>query len=112
MYKNNLFKIVGKTAIGFVVAFLVMTQLGKGWGFGSWCSMAFLFSTVPTGWVMINKYLGSWFVGGSFAAAAIFFIVKLMASLLVGWIVTPIVLIYNIVMMVKEKQESQLQEHI
>ena len=110
MYKDNIIRILVKTAIGFAVAFFVMTQLEKDWGFSAWCSMAFVFSTVPYGWTTINKYLGNWFVTGSAAAVVISFFAKFLLSLLVGWIVTPIALIYNVVKMVNENKQMQLEE--
>ena len=111
MYKSNIIQILAKTAIGFAVAFFVMTQLESDWSFSSWCSMAFIFSMVPCGWSTINKYIGNWFVTGSIAALAISFIVKFLLSLLVGWIVTPVALIYNIVKMVNENKQLQLEGH-
>lgn len=110
MYKKNIIQILVKTAIGFAVAFFVMTQLESDWSFNSWCSMAFMFSTVPYGWTTVNKYLGNWFVTGSVAAVVISFFAKFLLSLLVGWIVTPVALIYNIVKMVNERKLMQLEE--
>ena len=110
MYKDNIIRILVKTAIGFAVAFFVMTQLESDWGFGAWCFMAFVFSTVPCGWTTINKYLGNWFVTGSIAVVLIAFFAKFLLSLLVGWIVTPVALIYNIVKMVHENKQMQLEE--
>ena len=112
MYKNNIIRILVKTAIGFVVAFLVMTQLEKDWGFSAWCSMAFVFSTVPYGWSTINKYLGNWFVSGSIAAVVISFLAKFLLSILIGWIVTPIALIYNIIKLITERNQVPLDENI
>lgn len=109
MYKDNIIRILVKTAIGFAVAFFVMTHLENDWGFSAWCSMAFVFSTVPYGWTTVNKYLGNWFVTGSIVAVVISFFAKFLLSLLVGWIVLPIALIYNIVKMVRENKQMQLE---
>lgn len=111
MYKKNIIQILIKTGIGFVVAFFVMTQLESDWGFSAWCSMAFMFSTVPYGWTTVNKYLGNWFVTGSIAAVVISFFAKFLLSFLVGWIVTPVALICNIVKMVHETKQMHLEEH-
>lgn len=107
MYKENLIKIAVKTAIGFAVAFLVMTQIEPDAGFGFWCVMAFFFSTVPQGWSTINKYFGSWIVTGSAAAVVLSLFAKFLLALLTGWIVTPISLIYNIVKLVMEKKQFE-----
>ena len=110
MYKENIIRILVKTGIGFALAFFVMTQLESDWGFSAWCSMAFVFSTVPYGWTTINKYLGSWFVTGSIAAVVLSLFAKFLLSLLVGWIATPVALICNIVKMVSESKQMQLEE--
>lgn len=108
MYKKNIIQILVKTAIGYVLAFCIMLSIENDMGFCSF--MALVFSTVPYGWTTINKYLGNWFVTGSAAAVVISFFAKFLLSLLVGWIVTPVALIYNIVKMVHENKQTQLEE--
>lgn len=109
MYKENLIKIGIKTAIGFAVAFFVMTQIEPDWDFGGWCIMAFLFSTVPYGWGTINNWFGSWFITGSAAAIVIGLTAKFLLALLIGWIVTPIALIYNVVMLFLENRTEVME---
>ena len=108
MYKENLIKIAVKTAIGFAIAFFVMTQISPDWDFGSWCVMAFFFSTVPQGWSTVNKYFGSWIVTGSAAAVVLSLFAKFLLALLTGWIVTPISLLYNGVKLVMEHKKATL----
>lgn len=107
VYKENLIRISIKVSIGFVVAFYAMTQIEPDGNFSSWCIMAFFFSTVVQGWSTINQYSGSWFVTGSAAAFVLSLLAKLLLSLLVGWIVTPIALIYNTVRLIMEQKQNQ-----
>ena len=104
MYKENLIKISIKTAIGFVVAFFVMTQIEPGWGLGSWCTMAIFFSTVPQGWSTINNWFGNWIITGSIAGFVIGLFAKFLLSVLLGWIITPVSLIYNTVRLIMENR--------
>ena len=110
MYRNNIIQILVKTVIGFTVAFIVMTQLEPDWSFNAWCSMAFIFSTVPYGWSMINRHLGNWFVSGSIATIVISFFAKFLLSILIGWIVTPIALIYNLAKLIIESKQDKLED--
>ena len=107
MYKENLIKIGIQTAIGFAVAFFVMTQIEPDWGFGAWCVMAVLFSTVPQGWSTINKWFGNWVILGSAAGFVIGLFAKFLLSLLLGWIITPVLLIYNIIKWIMETRSSR-----
>lgn len=110
MYKENIKHILIKTIIGFIAAFIILTQLEPDWDFGSWCCMAFFFAAVPYGWSVINKTVGNWAIWGSGAAIVIGLIVKLLLALVVGWIVTPIALIYNIVRLVIESRQEGNEE--
>lgn len=106
MYKENIKKIVLFSAIGFIAAFLIMMLIEPDWGIGSKFTMALLFSAVPYGWHLINKILGGWGVVGSIPIMVFFFILKLVGSVFLGWIATPVALVYNIIKLIVENKKD------
>lgn len=110
--KKNIVNICIKTGIGFLVAFFVMSQIEPDWSWRSWAIMAMFFSAVPCGWSLINRVIGRvWVLDG--AAIAIGLFVKLLLSLLIGWVVVPVSLLWNIGMYFWEKhKETEVPECI
>ena len=104
MYKKNIIKILVKTGIGFILAFLIMTQIEPDWGFQSWAIMALFLGTIPYGWSLINRFFGSIIIFDG-ALFAIGLLIKLILSFLIGWIAVPISLLWNIIMYIIEKKK-------
>ena len=102
--KKNIISILIKTAIGFVAAFIVMSQIQPDWSWTSWATMAMLCSTIPHGWSIITKYIGSWIIfdGAMFICGLL---LKLVLSLFLGWILVPINLAWNIGMYFWERHK-------
>ena len=105
MYKNNIIKILSKTGIGFVLMFALMTQIDSTGNFKTWSAMALFLATIPYGWSLINKYLGSIIVFDG-ATFAIGLLIKILLSFLIGWIAVPIGLVWNTVMYILEKRKQ------
>ena len=104
MYKENIIKICLMTGIGYIVAFLLFLSIEPDYELSTQLTAAFFFATVPYGWSLINKIAGGWVMAGSIPVILCVFILKLVAAVFLGWIATPIALIYNIVRLIIEKK--------
>lgn len=106
MYKENIIKICLMTGIGYIVAFLLFLLIEPDYELSTQLTAAFFFATVPYGWSLINKISGGWIVAGSIPIIICAFLLKLVVSLFLGWIATPIALIYNIVRLIVDKKTA------
>ena len=104
MYKDNIIKILTKTGIGFVLMFAIMTQIDSTGNFKTWSAMALFLATIPYGWSLINRYLGSIIVFDG-AAFVIGLLIKILLSFLIGWIAVPVGLLWNTIMYVLERRK-------
>jgi hypothetical protein len=104
MYKDNIIKILTKTGIGFVLMFVVMTQIDSTGNIKTWSAMALFLAAIPYGWSLINKHFGCIIV---FDGAAFVFgiVIKILLSFLIGWIAVPVGLIWNTIMYILEKRK-------
>lgn len=106
MYIDNIIKILTKTAIGFGLMFLIMTQIDSTGNIKTWSAMALFLAAIPYGWSLINKCFGSIIV---FDGAAFLFglVIKIILSFLIGWIAVPVGLLWNMIMYIIEKRKLQ-----
>lgn len=84
-------------AVGFVLALSTISNAGP-----LAIIIGILFAGVPYGWQLSGKMLGFISLSSLYVTVCIF-MVRIVVSLLIGWIIYPIVLIYTIVRMVMEK---------
>ena len=104
MYKENIKNILIYTIIGYIIVFLFSYLISQEL---SMCLVMSIFAApAGYGWHLINKYVGGSIVIGSAPVMIGIFFVKLIASILLGWILVPIALIYNIIRLILELKKA------
>lgn len=92
--KDELKKLIIKGLIGTAAGILIATSSGKDW----WGILLFpiLFAGVPYGWQLSSKII-TFGVAGSLPVMFIFYMLRLVVAMVIGWIAYPFALIKAIV---------------
>ena len=87
LFRESLRGIIIKIIIGFILGFAFTFFASSDMGFGGACLIGVFFAGIPYAWTKMPVILGGWM------GLAITFII----CLFLGWIITPIALIYNLI---------------
>lgn len=101
MYKEKLKELLIQGGIGIVIGFVLALCTISNAGILS-VLIGILFAGVPYGWQLSGKLLGFISLSSLYVTVCIFML-RIAISLMIGWIIYPIILIYTIVRMVMEK---------
>ena len=99
--------------LGFVGTIVVCKVTGFEEDFNDILIMAILFAGVPYGWVLMNSFIDIVLGGTEFVISVPLWLTamvfKLVAAAILGWIVTPIALVYNIIMAIVKRNDSYIE---
>ncbi len=103
MYKEKLQSMIIKGVIGFIIGFaFAYFSFETTFEFWGGCTVGICFAGLPYGWELFGKILGGWIIGGELAVLVIAFMIRLIGSLLLGWISYPIALVFYIIKAIRE----------
>jgi hypothetical protein len=66
---------------------------------------AYILTSIYGGWVFINRYFPRFLLVLSINAWLLYFAIKAAASAMIGFFVTPFVVVYNIVQIIRERSK-------
>lgn len=95
-YKEQARKLLIKGIIGFVAGAIFTFIMEKELVLGQAAVVGFFLAGVPYGWELVGKITGDWMVIGHIVVMLIYYAIRMVASVLIGWIVYPIALAYNL----------------
>lgn len=101
MYKEELKKLILYGIIGFVIGFIFTSSTSPEMGFGGACVIGLFFAGLPYGWKISGYIIGGWIIVGNIAVMIIAFFIRVIVSLIIGWIAYPIAMIYYIIKVCK-----------
>lgn len=106
--KEELKKLIIKGLVGMAVGVAIGLSTGGG---ELWSVLLFIicFTGVPYGWQLSGKVI-TFGVVGSLPIMIIFYMLRLVLALLVGWIAYPIALIRAIIRLRKPEQATEVDE--
>lgn len=102
--KENIKKLIRKGIIGIAIGLIVVSSLGDR-TFLSYALGVACFTGVPYGWELSGRVI-TFGVVGSLPIMIIFYMLRLVVALLVGWIAYPIALIRAILRLRKPEEED------
>lgn len=102
---EKLFKTFGVAIVGAVLGFIIGMVLSGDLQDGFFLGV--IGSGIIYGWTFINKYLGS-LVVGDLALMTILFCFKLMAAILIGWIILAVKVIKEVVIFIMGRRKMNM----
>lgn len=103
LYKEKLEGMIIKGVIGFIIGFTLACFAFEAFDFWGNCIFGLIFAGAPYGWELFGKVLGGLTIIGGGAVLVCMFMLRLFASIILGWIAYPIALIYYIIKHTKNK---------